>query len=310
MTRPTKKAHGGTAQPRTSRFHANLARRVLRLLRNADYPAGWQLKEQWLADELNVSRSPVRAALRLLADRGIVTAVPNQGCFLATPSRDLNGALSEIPPTDEERLYFTITRDRFAERIDRNINVTKLSRTYGVSRSLVGRVLARLADEGLVERDTGRGWSFLPSLNNPGVYEESYQFRMQIEPAAILDPGFRPDPVKFKELRRAHEDLLQGSVRTDPFRRLVELDVEFHEAIGRCCGNRFVLQAIQQQSRLRRMTEFQFRADRDRMAQSCREHLAILDALEAGNRTGAAELMRDHIRVSRDLLPSFGTPSD
>jgi DNA-binding GntR family transcriptional regulator len=305
LARATKKSTGSSTQPRTSRFHADLARRILRLLREADHPAGWQLKEQWLAGQLDVSRSPIRSALRLLADRGIVTAVPNQGCFLAAASRDLNGALGEIPPTDEERLYFTICRDRFAGRIGRSINVTELGRTYGVNRSMVGRVLARLAEEGLVERDTGRGWSFLPSLDSPEVYEESYRFRMQIEPAAILDPGFRPDPAKFEELRKAHEDLLAGSVRTDPFPRLVEIDVEFHETMGRCSGNRFLLQAIQQQSRLRRMTEFQFRADRERMAQSCSEHLAILDSLEAGDRERAAELMREHIRVSRDLLPTF-----
>ncbi|MDH3228164.1 MAG: GntR family transcriptional regulator [Alphaproteobacteria bacterium] len=293
------------SQPRTSRFHAELARRILHLVREADRPAGWQLKEQWLAEQLNVSRSPVRAALRLLAELGIVTAVPNQGCFLATSSGDLKNTLYKIPPTEEERLYHTITRDRFADRIGISINVTELGRKYGVSRSMIGRVLTRLADEGLLERDAGRGWNFLPSLNNPAVYEESYRFRMQIEPAAILDPGFRPDPLRFAEIRRAHEILLEGTVHTDPFRRLVEIDVEFHETIGGCSQNRFILQAIQQQSRLRRMTEFQFRADRGRMAQSCREHLSILDALEAGDRERAAELMRMHIRVSRDLVPSF-----
>jgi DNA-binding GntR family transcriptional regulator len=292
-------------RPRTSRFHADLARRILRLVSDADRPAGWQLKEQWLAEQLDVSRSPVRAALRLLTELGIATAVPNQGCFLAASSGDLKGRNFEIPPTEEERLYLTVTRDRFADRIGMQINVTELGRRYGVSRSMIGRVLTRLADEGLVERDAGRGWSFLPALNNPAVYEESYRFRMQIEPAAILDPGFVADPVKLADLRRTHEALLAGAVHTDPFRRLVEIDVEFHETIGRCSQNRFVLQAIQQQSRLRRMTEFQFRADRDRMAQSCREHLAILDALEAGNRERAAELMRVHIGVSRDVLPSF-----
>ncbi len=274
-------------------------------MREADRPAGWQLKEQWLAEQLNVSRSPVRAALRLLTELGIVTAVPNQGCFLATPTSDLNDSLRKIPPTEEEQLYLKITRDRFVDRIGMNINVTELGRRYGVSRSMIGRVLSRLAEEGLVERDAGRGWSFLPSLNNPEVYEESYRFRMQIEPAAILDPGFRPDTAKFAEIRKSHETLLAGAVRTDPFQRLVEIDVEFHETIGRCSQNRFILQAIQQQSRLRRMTEFHFRADRERMAQSCREHLAILDALEAGDRERAAELIRLHIRISRDLVPSF-----
>lgn len=297
----------GRTPSRTSRFHAGLARRILQLVRDADRQAGWHLREQWLAAELGVSRSPVRVALRLLADRGVVTVLPNQGCFLAVASRDLNGALTEIPPTEEEKLYARVTRDHFANRIGRSINVTELGRIYGASRSMVGRVVARLAEEGLVERDAGRGWSFLPSLDSTAVYDESYQFRMQVEPAAILDPGFAPESGKFAEIRKDHETLLDGSVYTDPFHRLVEIDLDFHETIGRCSHNRFILQAIQQQSRLRRMTEFQFRGDRERMAQSCGEHLAILDALEAGRNEDAAELMRQHIRVSRDLLPEFGS---
>lgn len=291
--------------PRTSRFHADLARRILRLVRDGDHPAGWHLREHWLAGALDVSRSPVRAALRLLAERGIVTVLPNQGCFLAAASRDLHGALGEIPPTAEELLYATITRDRFAKRIGQNINVTELGRIYGASRSMVGRVVARLAEEGLVERDAGRGWSFLPSLDSRLVYEESYRFRMQVEPAAILDPGFRPDPGKFAEIRSDHEKLLDGTAYTDPVRRHVEIDLDFHETIGRCSGNRFILQCIQQQSRLRRMMEFQFRGDKNRMDQSCREHLAILDALEIEDLERAAALMREHIGVSRDILPDF-----
>ena len=52
--------------------------------------------------------------------------------------------------------------------------------------------------------------------------------------------------------------------------------------------------------------EFQFSmADPERMVQSCREHLAILDALEAGDRKRAADLMRKHIEVSRDVPPNF-----
>jgi DNA-binding GntR family transcriptional regulator len=52
--------------------------------------------------------------------------------------------------------------------------------------------------------------------------------------------------------------------------------------------------------------EYQFSAvDRKRMMQSCLEHLSILEALEAGNRRQAAELMRRHIEVSRDVLPEF-----
>jgi len=290
---------------RISRFHADLARGILELIRENGFSVGSQLKEQWLSAELGVSRSPVRAALRLLASRGIVKSIPNQGSFLLVPAETIEERVTEIPQTEEEKLYQTITRDRFAQRIDLRINVTELVRRYGTTRSMIGRVLGRLADEGLVERESGRRWSFVPSLDDPGIYDDSYRYRLLIEPAAILGPGFRPDPAQIARLRRVQEDLLAGAIYTAPSRRLVESDADFHQTISTFSGNRFIMQAVQQQTQLRRFMEYQFGGERERMAQSCREHMAIIHALEAGDHQTAADLMRVHITVSRDLRPPF-----
>lgn len=290
-----------------NQFHADLARRIVGLLEKQDCPAGCQLKEQWLAGELGVSRSPVRAALRLLDRYGIVRTVPNQGCFLARPAAELAGADYGLPETGEERLYGTLTRDRFTNRLPQQINVTALVRQYGASRSLVERVLSRLADEGLVERETGRGWRFLPTVDNPGVHEESYRFRLAIEPSAILMPLFRPDMKRLADLKQRHLALLEELGNGLPPRRIVEVDADFHESVGLWSNNRFVAQAIQQQTRLRRLMEFRVTMDDpERMAQSCREHLEILDALEKGDRQKASSLLHRHIEISRDVPTEFG----
>lgn len=299
-----------SASLRVNQFHADLARRIIGLVRERDCPAGYQLKEQWLAGELGLSRSPVRAALRLLDQFGIVRTAPNQGCFLARPAEELDDDNWGLPPTGEERLHGALTRDRFANRLNKQINVTELVRRYGASRSLVERVLARLTDEGLVEREAGRGWRFPPTVDNPRVYEESYRFRLTIEPMAILDPGFCPDRNRLGALKRQHEELIDDLARALPSRRLVEVDADFHESIGAWSNNRFILQAIQQQTRLRRLMEFQFiMVEPERMAQSCREHLMILDALEKGDREKAADFMREHIKISRNVLPEFAQNS-
>lgn len=289
---------------RSSRFHAELARRIVRLVCERDCPAGFQLKEQWLADELALSRTPIRAALRLLTEHGVVRTVANQGSFLNIPASELCSAEWDIPPTAEEQLYRRIASDRYAKRLPGQINVTEFMRRYEASRSQVQRVLEQFAEEGVVERDQGRGWRFAPALDNPDVYDESYQFRLMVEPMAILDPRFTPDRARFAELRKVHEDLIERLTDSAPTRQVVAVDAEFHETIGAWSGNRFILQAIQQQNQLRRLMEFQFGLeDRDRLAQSCMEHLDILNALEADDRKKAAALMRDHIAVSRDILP-------
>lgn len=211
-----------------------------------------------------------------------------------------------LPATGEERLYNVLSRDRFAGRLDLQINVTELMRGYGVSRSLVERVLARLAEEGLVEREAGRGWRFLPTVDNPDVYEESYRFRLIIEPMAIMDPGFSADPNRIEELKKGHVVLIEELAHHMPSRLVVEADAEFHETIGEWSHNRFILQAIQQQTKLRRLMEFQYSlVDPERMMQSCQEHLEILEALERDDRQRAVEVLRHHIGVARDIFPDF-----
>jgi len=86
---------------------------------------------------------------------------------------------------------------------------------------------------------------------------------------------------------------------------LFEADAEFHEAIGEFCGNRFIAQAIRLQTRLRRLSEYENYNDRERLRDSCLEHIAILDAMEAADFSRAAELLHRHIAVSQEIRPNF-----
>ena len=47
-----------------------------------DYPAGYRLQELELTEHLNVSRSPVREALRQLVSDGLLIEVPNKGVYV------------------------------------------------------------------------------------------------------------------------------------------------------------------------------------------------------------------------------------
>lgn len=46
-----------------------------------EYAIGEKLKEVSIADELGVSRTPVRDAFKALCEEGLVECVPNKGCF-------------------------------------------------------------------------------------------------------------------------------------------------------------------------------------------------------------------------------------
>lgn len=53
-----------------------------------EFPAGFHLKEEHIAEEAQVSRTPVREALRRLGNDHFVKFQPNQGVFVATWDED------------------------------------------------------------------------------------------------------------------------------------------------------------------------------------------------------------------------------
>jgi len=282
-----------------------LARRILQIAQRDALTAGAHLPEVKLAERLGVSRSPVRAALALLQARGVVTLAPNQGYFLAHDAGSAAFAAVELPESNEEAIYRDLVRARFANLIPQQIAVADVMRRYDCDRATATRVLSQMSEEGVVERSPGRGYVFGPVLNDAAAYNESYRFRLLVEPAAVLEPGFRPDPRRMKSLRARHLELLEAGVEKVPVAELFEVDADFHEAIGDFCGNRFLAHAIRLQTRLRRLSEYENYNDRERLSESCREHLAILDALEAGDHRRAAELLRRHVEVSQEVRPNF-----
>jgi DNA-binding GntR family transcriptional regulator len=78
--------------------HLSLRERIVARLRQAiitgDLPPKSRLTEPELARQLNVSRTPLREAIRQLEAEGFITTVPRVGCFV-----------SEITPQDAEDLY-------------------------------------------------------------------------------------------------------------------------------------------------------------------------------------------------------------
>ena len=55
-----------------------------------EYHIGEKLKENQIADELKVSRTPIREALKQLEKEGLIESVPNRGSFvLGLTKRDL-----------------------------------------------------------------------------------------------------------------------------------------------------------------------------------------------------------------------------
>jgi DNA-binding GntR family transcriptional regulator len=273
-----------------------LANQILDVVRNARFELGHHLREQQLADLLGVSRTPVRAALQLLVNQGVVEARKNQGFFLARDFDALHRVNLEVPVSQDDTLYEMLVRDRLAGRVGQSLTQTEIAKRYGVDRLVLLRTLARMAEDGLVERNKGHGWTFLPTVESASALRSGYELRRMIEPEAFRLPGFRPDRGALERSRLKHMYLVSHPhIASVEARVLFETDAEFHEMFAEFSGNVFALQAIQQQNRLRRLLEFAGYANRRRVRDWCAEHLAIIDAVVEGNYQLAGNLMREHL---------------
>ncbi|CAB3675203.1 GntR family transcriptional regulator [Achromobacter pestifer] len=286
-----------TAAPaRPTPLQVDLARHIAEDIVARRHRPGDHLSEEALAAAYEVSRTPVRGALRLLAAKGLITHRPNSGYTVADNAATAP-AIEGASPTQNE-LYRRLIDDRAQRSLPDTFTERDLRLRYDAPRSVLAKTLLQLSADGLIEKRKGHGWQFAPSLENAEALGESYRFRMAIECAGLLEPSFRVDKPALARMRAAHEALIQRDDADISATEFFGLNASFHELLARFSGNRYILQAVQQQNQLRRLEEHAAFYRDARFVNSSSEHLRIIEALEAGDQERAAQLMRHHLTTS------------
>ena len=277
-----------------TRLQRDLVDRMTALFRSADIQPGDRLTELGLAERLKVSRTPVRGALAHLESLGILGRQPRSGFVLLRrpPPPISRAAVSE---DDSDNLIVAIARDRTEGNLANSISESDLMRRYSTSRQAVLRALMGLAEIGIVTRKPGYGWEFAEEIDDLTAREESFRFRLLIEPGALREPTFRLDPAWASDMRAQHESLLGETWSESMGLRFFGMNSKFHEGLARASGNRFIHLAFSHQNRLRQFRHFNRRLDAGQVALSCRQHLDILDRLEEGDQEIASLLMYRHL---------------
>jgi DNA-binding GntR family transcriptional regulator len=289
----------------SSSLQARLAGRILIHARERGYGPGAWLSENALAQTFGVSRTPVRGALAVLSKRGLLNVVPRRGYVLKRAVRDQDLEPYADLASEDDKLVQRMAADRFSATLPDNVSETDLMRRYGVARGALARVLNGLVQDNVIERRSGHGWRFLPALDASQVHEDSYRFRLLIEPACVLEPTFRLDKARAQRLRQTHVGLLSDGLENLNSVKFFELNAEFHEFVAGCSRNRFLAQAVINQNRLRRFFSYIAVFAPERMRVSCSEHVAILDRLLAGEREHAATLLWRHLLGSSRARARF-----
>lgn len=283
-----------------SGLQSELTDRISAMIRNGEH-RGQTLREAQLARLFGVSRSPVRAALGHLVEAGVLGVEPAGGyTVLRVPAADG----SHVGPGGRAgSTYGLILRDIILGETADPISESALMRRYGVGRGDLGAVLRRLVREGLAEPSPGRGWTFLAF--SAESLSRSYHLRTILEPALVVDPSFRIDPDVLGRLLAEHRATLASLGPQSGWEVLFDQDAGFHESLAQLTGNDLVTDVVRRQNRLRRLAEYVGYVRLDRVAESLREHIRVLEALLEGDRSWAAALLRQHLIVSREETEAY-----
>jgi DNA-binding GntR family transcriptional regulator len=226
----------------TMKAEKSIPAQVLEFIRSQGLTVGSHLAAQVLADQLKVSRSPVNEALNLLHEKGILTRESNRGYFVAKSVEELGTTLSQdLGETNVvNQIYFRIADDLLKGLLPEEFSETMLKTRYALTAAQLHAVLNRISQEGWAQKKPGYGWVFSSMLTTPDSLLQSYRLRLAIEPAALMEPGFRLDPKVLARCRAAEMHLLDGGIKTDTADQLHERGVRFHESLVEASGNPFL----------------------------------------------------------------------
>lgn len=275
--------------------------------RSGDMTAGDTLPaETLIAQDLEVSRTVVRAVLERMRDEGIIRWEGRDKTLLRPPGQDDRLPVPTTQVSDEhlERLALDWIL-RFDVPAGTALNVTELARRFGVPAHSLQSYLASLSRFGLVRRRSRGGWEMVGFTRDFAI--ELSDFRMMLELNAISHlvtlPPENPIWARLDALEEEHHRLAgELDARYHDFSFL---DERFHAALGSVVRNRFVNE-FQKVISLIFHYHYQWdkTAERDRNAAAIEEHLRLIEAVKWRDEAAALAAARDHLRTSKQTLLS------
>lgn len=185
----------------------------------------------------------------------------------------------------------------------------------GVSRASVREALRELELKGMVDRRPGRGTivadagrtlhsgSLLAVMSDAErTVAEVMDLRAAIEPPIASRAASRATPRDVERLTAIHREM----ERNRSAARAAELDVEFHQEIGRAARNPLLMKLVEVASEWMTPSRNGPLLSRQRRGRSLQAHGRILNAIAAHDPDAASAAMAEHIADVNRLLTGAG----
>ena len=215
-----------------------------------------------------------------------------------TPASQSRVAVAPLADTSTfaDRAYTALkdvilTIDVYSGRGDVRLDERQLALDLGISRTPVREAMAQLEREGFVRSVPRRGIYVVRKTRQEVI--ELITAWAALESMAARLITMRAGDSEIATLRKMFTTFENGRLHAK-LDEYSEVNIEFHQAIIRMSGNRVLIDLAANLFAHMRMIRRKTISENDRADRSIRDHMNIIQALEARDTARAEELVRNH----------------
>jgi DNA-binding GntR family transcriptional regulator len=181
--------------------------------------------------------------------------------------------------------------DVYRSRSDIRLDERRLALEFGISRTPVREAMAQLERDGFVRSVPRRGIYVVRKTRREVIEMITAWAALESMAARLITQSASADEIAC--LRRMFATFEGGEVaaKLDEYS---EVNIEFHQSIIRMSRNRVLIDLAENLFTHMRMIRRKTIGEKDRADRSIRDHMNIIEALEARDTTRAEELVRTH----------------
>ncbi len=181
--------------------------------------------------------------------------------------------------------------DVYRSRTEIRLDERRLAQDFGVSRTPVREAMAQLEREGFVRSVPRRGVYVVRKTRHEVIELITAWAALESMAARLITQTAGDDEIA--ALRRMFATFENGAVRAH-LDEYSEINIEFHQTIIRMSGNATLIELAENLFTHMRMIRRKTIGEMDRADRSIRDHMQIIEALEARHTLRAETLVRDH----------------
>jgi DNA-binding GntR family transcriptional regulator len=184
-----------------------------------------------------------------------------------------------------------VSMDIYRSRSDIRLDERQLAQDFGVSRTPVREAMAQLEREGFVRSVPRRGVYIVRKTRQEVIEMITAWAALEGMAARLITQ--RASDQDIASLRRMFATFEGGRHRAH-LDEYSEVNIEFHQTIIRMSGNSVLIALAENLFTHMRMIRMKTIGEKDRVDRSIRDHMNIIEALEARDTERAEDLVRNH----------------